>query len=136
MKYLVLLLLSLTVSSVFAVEYRVGDRIIDQYGNTGNIVLLFNNKRAEIILDQYPAVTYVRELATLGKAFYCIETVCIGHRIIDAYSNRGWIQELFHNGMARIVLDQHTGSYTRRLSSLGITLGCLQDDTCILKSEE
>lgn len=130
MKFLVLVL-ALTYSlASLAVEFYVGDRIVDQYGNTGTIECLFSNNTAEITLDNYPDTSYVRKLSTLGKGVCCIETVCTDHKISDEYGNVGSIKELFHNGMAKIMLRGHDGYFTRNLTTLGISLGCIENKSC------
>jgi hypothetical protein len=130
MKIIGIVLMLLTVLPVCAMEFEVGDRIIDQYGNTGKIECLFSNNTAEIHLDNFPRVSYVRRLATLGRAFCCIESVCIGKKIVDQYGNIGSIVELFHNGMANIKLKGQHGYFSRSLTTLGIGLECLNNESC------
>ncbi|MFZ4715240.1 MAG: hypothetical protein ACOYL6_16075 [Bacteriovoracaceae bacterium] len=136
MKILTAVLFSLLSFSALAhkVEFFAGDRIIDQYGNTGVIDCVFNNNTAEIYLDQYSG-SFVRNLTTLGKGYRCIEKICVGRKIVDQYGNTGRIKELFHTGMAKISLDQYSTFFTRNLASLGFSLKCLSDDSCNLESD-
>ncbi len=120
----------LFVTHSWAVDYKSGDRIIDQYGNTGAVHSLFTNGTAEIFLDDFPSQSFVRSLSTLGKGYKCINSLCVGKKIVDQYGNVGILEELFHNGMASISLFMYDGFFSRDLSSLGIHLSCISDETC------
>lgn len=115
--HLCILLFSLSAQSV---EFRPGNRLIDQYGNTGELIHLLTNQKAEIILDNYPDMAFVRELSTLGKSVGCLVNACVSQRIIDEYGNSGSLKEVFHNGMAKISLDLYEGYFTRSLDTLKI----------------
>ncbi len=135
MKFFSLLFFSLFVSSAFGVSFRPGDRVVDHYGNTGDVLRLYSNQTIEIILDAYPDNSYIRPITSLGKGYRCVENICVGKRIVDQYGNSGRINEIFHNGVSCITLDKLPGFFTRTLRSLGIQLDCLQDGTCSLKSK-
>ena len=135
MKLVLFLFISFFISSAFAVSFLAGDRVVDQYGNTGDVLRLYSNQTAEIILDAYPDTSYIRPLSSLGKAYRCIENVCIGKKIVDQYGNLGQIYEVFHNGISCITLEHQAGYFTRTLSSLGINLDCLENASCSLNSK-
>ena len=135
MKLVFCLFFSLFVLSAYGVTFSEGDRVVDQYGNTGDVMRLYSNQTAEIILDAYPDTSYIRPLSSLGKAYRCVEDICIGKKIVDQYGNPGRIYEIFHNGISCITLEHQLGYFTRTLISLGINLDCLENATCSLKSK-
>ena len=135
MKLVFCLFFSLFISSAYGVTIREGDRVIDQYGNTGDVLRLYSDLNAEIILDAYPDTSFIRPLSSLGKAYRCVEHICVGRRIVDQFGNSGKINEIFHNGISCITLEHQPGYFTRTLRSLGIHLDCLADATCSLKSK-
>ncbi len=127
MKLALILLSVLAVSLSHARDFRVGDRIIDQWGNPGVVSELYSSQKAKVTLDPQD---YVREISFLGKGYRCMEDVCVGRKVIDQWNNEGTIVEIFDNGMVRLKHSLGGAIYTRRLAELGISLDCLRDMSC------
>jgi translation initiation factor IF-1 len=101
-----------------------GVRAIDLRGNFGEVKETYSNGKVRMTLDNYSGL-YIREARELGIGTKCVQNVCVSGRVIDARTNVGIVKEMFHNGKARVQLDDYSGDYLREASDLGVSVRCL-----------
>lgn len=109
----------------------VDDRIINGQGYSGKVLEVFNNGKARVYFDGSSYSSSISNISELGKAFRCIENLCVNDRIVDSKNMTGTVLEIFDTGKVKVHLDGSSYSSTvRTFSELGIELTCSLRETC------
>ena len=99
-----------------------GQRVFDPYYGAGRVKEVFPDGSANVAFDAWTG--YInRDASNLAKRVGCLDVLCSGDRVFDAYYGAGRAVEIFRNGVARVAFDHWTGFMYRHFHSLGVGSG-------------
>ena len=97
--------------------FRVGDRVITQYGDAGTVRGIYPNGRLSLSLDGRFGY-FDKDATTLARTAGCGYGYCVGERVITQYGDAGTVSGVYPNGKLSLTLDGRFGYFDKDANTL------------------